>query len=306
MDLRHFRYFVTLAETLHFGRAAEILGIAPPTLSVQIQEIERTLSARLFTRTKRSVALTAVGEMFLPEARHALDQAAAAITVGRRAGRGELGRIDVGYIGSAVYDGTMQRLLAGFRRTHPDVQVTATERPMDALPGMIVEGRIDVGFVRLPMDLPRGLAAHGLARDLFCVALPGDHPMADAGRPLVPADLAKAFFVRPEQDAGMREVGRRGGFVPAVLSTPGSLVAVLAQVSLGNGLAVVPDLLARAVRMPNVVFRPLSGAPIASELAVLHRVRESSPAVLGLIRCFPPQPDAESPFDGGSGSHFEK
>jgi DNA-binding transcriptional LysR family regulator len=78
MELRHMRYFVAAAEELHFGRAAERLGIAPPTLTVQIQEIERTLAARLFTRTKRSVALTPAGEIFLAEAREVLSRFAKA------------------------------------------------------------------------------------------------------------------------------------------------------------------------------------------------------------------------------------
>src|ERR1700733_4481867 len=82
MELRHLRYFVTLAEELHFARAAERLNIAPPTLTVQIQEIERTLSARLFVRTKRSVALTAAGEIFLGEARNVLATYARAESVG--------------------------------------------------------------------------------------------------------------------------------------------------------------------------------------------------------------------------------
>src|ERR1700757_4165815 len=98
MELRHLRYFVAVAETLHFGRAAEQLNIAPPTLTVQIQEIERTLSARLFQRTKRSVALTAAGEIFLSEARNVLDQFAKAESAGRRAGRGETGRVEIGYV----------------------------------------------------------------------------------------------------------------------------------------------------------------------------------------------------------------
>jgi DNA-binding transcriptional LysR family regulator len=82
MELRHLRYFVALAEELHFARAAERLNIAPPTLTVQIQEIERTLSARLFVRTKRSVALTPAGEIFLSEARNVLEQFAKAESVG--------------------------------------------------------------------------------------------------------------------------------------------------------------------------------------------------------------------------------
>lgn len=107
MELRHLRYFVTLAEQLHFARAAESLGIAPPTLTVQIQDIEQSLGTRLFTRTKRSVLLTDAGAVFLAEAKAVLERFARAESVGRRAGRGEVGRIEIGYVGSAIYGGAI-------------------------------------------------------------------------------------------------------------------------------------------------------------------------------------------------------
>lgn len=116
MELRHLRYFVALAEELHFARTAERLNIAPPTLTVQIQEIERTLSARLFVRTKRSVALTPAGEIFLSEARNVLEQFAKAESVGLRAGRGEIGRVEIGYVGSAAFAGVLQDQISRFSR----------------------------------------------------------------------------------------------------------------------------------------------------------------------------------------------
>src|ERR1700756_5520393 len=130
MELRHLRYFVTLAEALHFARAAERLGISPPTLTTQIQEIERTLSATLFARTKRSVALTPAGEIFLAEARNVLAQFARAENVGRRAGRGEIGRIEIGYVGGAAYSGVLQGQTARFRSAWPEVELKARELPI--------------------------------------------------------------------------------------------------------------------------------------------------------------------------------
>ena len=115
MELRHLRYFIAVAEQLHFGQAAEMLGIAPPTLTVQIQQIERTLDAQLFTRTKRSVALTQAGEAFLVEARAALEQFERAVNIGRRAGRGELGRVKLGFVGSAAFSGVLQQQGRAFR-----------------------------------------------------------------------------------------------------------------------------------------------------------------------------------------------
>lgn len=283
VELRHLRYFVAVAEKLHFAQAAESLGIAPPTLSVQIQEIERTLGTKLFIRSKRSVALTMAGEIFLGEARKVLAQFAAAENAGRRAGRGEIGRIDVGYVGSAAYSGVIQRETGLFRRNWPDVDVNAREFPMKDLPRLIDEGEIDIGFVRLPMDLPRGLRPHVLARDFFCLAIAADHPLALSSKPVCPEDLAGMDFILPEQAAGMHEVARRGKFVPRIAAAPGSLFAVLAQVSLGVGISVIPNVVTSVVRMPNLVFRSLAGEAIPSEIAAIFRANERSPTVRKLI-----------------------
>src|ERR1700755_140218 len=139
MELRHLRYFVTLAEELHFARAAERLNIAPPTLTVQIQEIERALSARLLVRTKRSVALTPAGEIFLSEARNVLGHFAKAESDGRRAGRGEGGRVEIGYVGSSVYAGVLQDQMSRFSHSSPAVQLHARKFPMGELPKLIVD-----------------------------------------------------------------------------------------------------------------------------------------------------------------------
>jgi DNA-binding transcriptional LysR family regulator len=292
VELRHLRYFVTLAEELHFTRAAERLGIAPPTLTVQIQEIERTLSAKLFARTKRSVALTPAGEIFLAEARDVLARFARAEIVGRRAGRGEIGRIEIGYVGSAAYSGALQNQTNRFRSTRPEVQLNARELPMDEVVAQVKEGRIDVGFVQLPVALPSGLRIHILLRDRFCVALPALHPKAAGAETLNPAHLASEAFVAPEQPRGTHELARRGRFTPEIVATPGSLVAALAQVSLGMGIAIVPSMLAAVVRIPNVIFRPIDGEPIPSEVAAVFRSDERSPPVkrfIEQIRLAPPE-----------------
>ncbi len=283
MELRHFRYFVAVAEELHFARAAERLGIAPSTLTVQIQEIERTLQARLLQRTKRSVGLTAAGELFLEQARASLLRFDQAVGVGRRAGRGELGRIVIGYVGSAALAGILQRQMRRFRAEWPDVQLQANEQPMGRLPGLVAEGHVDIGFVRLPMALPDELRVHVLQRSRFCIALPASHRLAGAAA--VDADaLEDDDFVVPEQDLGTREVGRRGRFVPRIVSAPGNLLTVLTEVSLRKGVAVLPDVVATTLALPDVVYKPLAGEPVTSELAAIFRRSEGAPAVKNLIR----------------------
>jgi DNA-binding transcriptional LysR family regulator len=124
---------------------------------------------------------------------------------------------------------------------------------------------------------------HILVRDHFCVAFPADHPQAIVAGPVSPRSLAVSNFITPEQQAGTREVARRGKFAPNVISAPGSLLAVLTQVSLGSGISVVPSILTTVVHLPNVIFRPLTGDPIPSDVAAIFRANEASPTVKKLI-----------------------
>jgi DNA-binding transcriptional LysR family regulator len=283
MELRHMRYFIAVAERLHFAQAADALGIAPPTLTVQIQEMERVLQAQLFRRTKRTVALTPAGEAFLAEARETLAHFERALHVGQRAGRGELGRIHIGYVGSAAFSGILQKQIRAFRKSRPNVLVQATEHPMGELPALLEEGRVDVAFVRMPVELPPSLRAHVLVRDAFCVALPAEHALASAPGPVKARALAGENFVVPEQALGTHEIARRGRFNARIVSAPGTLLAVLTQVSLGVGVAVVPNVLTRVVNLPNVVFKTLAGEPVVSEVAAVFRKHEHSPATKKLI-----------------------
>ncbi|MFS2019568.1 LysR family substrate-binding domain-containing protein, partial [Massilia sp. CT11-108] len=199
------------------------------------------------------------------------------------AGRGELGRIVIGYVGSAALAGILQRQMRRFRAEWPDVQLQANEQPMGRLPGLVAEGHVDIGFVRLPMALPDELRVHVLQRNRFCIALPASHRLAGAAAVDAHA-LEDDDFVVPEQDLGTREVGRRGRFVPRIVSAPGNLLTVLTEVSLRKGVAVVPDVVATTLALPDVVYKPLAGDPVTSELAALFRRSEGAPAVKNLIR----------------------
>ncbi|MFJ9993561.1 LysR family transcriptional regulator [Pseudomonas putida] len=283
MDIRHLRAFITLSQTLHFARAAEELGVSPPTLTAQIQELERLLQARLFERTKRSVSLTPAGDVFVLQARATLEQIEKAIQIGRLAGRGQMGRVEIGYVGSASFFGVLQDQIRRFRARWPEVVVNTREFPTEQLTTLLDERRIDIAFVRTPVALLPSIASHVLARDRFCLAVPVDHPLALAVDPVRPTLLADEHFVVPEQELGLREVARRGGFSAKVVAAPGALVAVLTQVALGVGIAIVPSIVIQALRLPGVVFKEIAGAPIASEVEALFRRHERLPTVCNLI-----------------------
>lgn len=283
LELRHFRCFVAVAETLHFARAAEQLGISPPALTKQIQEVERLLGVRLLQRTKRSVSLTSTGQVFLEEALRTLQQAERAEESARRAGRGEIGRIDIGYVASAAYSGLLQTEVARFRQAYPQVQLNLTEEPMEFLPTQVGNGSFDLAFVRPPVSCPADVLLTTLLHDDYVAALP-EHLALTEKETIPAAALASETFILPEQAAATVEVGRRGRFTPRTIANPGGLVAVITLVSLGQGVAIVPSSVVERVHMPGVVYRPIGGKAIAGEIALVSRRHEKSPVVRAFLK----------------------
>jgi DNA-binding transcriptional LysR family regulator len=283
LELRHLRCILAVARHLHFARAAEELGIAPPSLTKQIQDAERVLNLRLFNRTRRSVSLTPAGEAYIPEAIAALARLDHALETGRLVERGQLGRIQIGYVASAAFADVMRKTVTAFRKLHPRIEVDLAEVPMDEIPERLLNRQLDVAYVRPPMAYPEGLQATRVYRDEFVVALPQDSELA-AKASIAPQQLRDALFAVPEQELGTLEVARRGRFTPRIGPRPGPLIAVLTSVALGNTVAIVPGTLCECVSLPGVVYRPLSGKPIASEIALLYRRHERSRAVSAFVK----------------------
>jgi DNA-binding transcriptional LysR family regulator len=282
MDIRHFRYFLAVARHRNFTRAAEQLGIAPPTLTRQIQDMEAELGARLFLRQARDVSLTEAGAALLIEAEATVRQFESAQRNAQRAGRGDIGHIELGYVASAVYSGLLQKQVQGFAAQYPDVSLNVRESPMASLPNMILEWRFDLGYIRCPLALPEGVESVRLNDEGFVLALPVDSwlnrlPVINS------AHLQNENFILPEQVVGTLHIAAQGHFVPKLGAQPGGLVAVIALVSLGQGVAVVPESVVGHVSLPNVVYRPVKDCNASSWLALVHRRFEKSPAVVRYI-----------------------
>jgi DNA-binding transcriptional LysR family regulator len=282
LELRHIKCFVRVAEHLHFARAAEDLGIAAPSLTKQIQEAERLLGVRLFHRTKRSVALTAAGSVYLVEALSALSHLARGQELALLAERGEIGRIALGFVASAAYTGVLQSTIRSFRRACPRIEIEVHEVAMDRVTALLADGQLDIAYVRPPMHYPDGIQAVIIHRDTFLLALPTDSPLAQLPA-ITPAQLRDQCFVLPEQDYGTMEVARRGRFAPKLGPRPGTLAAVLACVSLGGNVAVVPRALADCIALPGIEYRPVTGKPIVSAVAMAFRRHERAPAVRAFL-----------------------
>lgn len=280
MELRHLRYFIAVAEELHFGRAARRLGIAQPPLSQQIRKLEEELSVRLFERTRRRVALTEAGGAFLREARLTLHQAERAARAAQQAGRGETGDLLVGATASADCN-VLPVVLPAFRRQYPDVNVILRSLSAAEQIDALTHSRIDVGFLRLPVRYDdRLLTVRRVFREPMVLALPRRHPLAS--RPRVPlqklAGVPYIFFPRsrsPEYHDSIVAACQKAGVTLNVVQEAEHTQTLLGLVSLGFGVALLPASL-RAINRKGVVFRPVTPARLTVEMAVAHRKDNAS------------------------------
>lgn len=270
MELRHLKYFVAVAEELHFGRAARRLHVSQPPLSQQIRVLEAELGAMLFLRTKRRVELTDAGRVFLAEARLVLEAAHRAARAVGEAVRGERGLLTVGFVTSATLS-ILPRVVREFRAAHPAVAIELREMIPAAQLAALERREIDVGFLRPPVEDP-AVDSEVVSSESLVAAVPSDHPLA-ARRTVALADLAEEPFVLfPRRHGpGVTDVVlaacREAGFTPRTLCEPNEMQTILAHVAAGSGVSVVPGSLATLSR-ELVAFRPLRDAPSSIDLVL--------------------------------------
>lgn len=268
MDLRQLRYFVTLADTLNFHRAAERLNISQPPLTVAIRKLEEELGARLFDRESRGVRLTDAGRAALPVARATLEQAALVRDAVRQGRQGERGAISVGFVGSAI-SAALPRIIPAFRARYPDVDLRLEEMTSVSIGEALAARQLDVGLVRLPLIQPGGLDITVIERDRLVVALLDTHPLARR-RVLELADLAGEPLVLHGPVSVLRSVVllacQRAGFVPRIAQDATQVQTILSLVQSGLGSALVPSAMAR-IAPEGVRLLPLA-EPLEIEMGI--------------------------------------
>lgn len=276
MDMRHLRYFIAVAEELHFGRAAERLGMAQPPLSQQIKAFEAELGARLFERNRRKVELTAAGAALLDEARDVLRRCGDMGRLVRNAAAGESGRLEIAFTGSVPFNQVMPRILGAFRRRHPDVWVSLREMSTGSQIEAVAEGRLDIGFAR-PADSnwPATVEARRILREPLVLALPVDHPLARRSS-LAMTELAHEALVMNPRHIGTGLYDKivslcgRAGFPPRVAVEAHQMSTMISLVGAGLGLAVVPQAM-RRIGFDGVVFAAIDDDEAFIDLLVIHR-----------------------------------
>lgn len=279
VDLRRLRYFVVLAETLHFGKAALRLAIAQPPLSHQIRVLERELGAQLFERSNRRVELTSAGQALLPEARRLLEQAAKTAQVAARVERGEQGELRLGVVSTAALTQAVSRLILSYRQRWPGVRLHIEEFTTHEQLSAMVERRLDFAFVRgaqAPELPPASFGAVRLFDDALLAALPAAHRLAGSAAALsVGALRDEAFVIYPlESGAGIHAqimaLCHQAGFAPQVVQEARSATTIIGLVAAGLGVSLVPESF-KSIAVQGVTYRPLREKKARSAMWLVHR-----------------------------------
>ncbi|MCX4680461.1 LysR family transcriptional regulator [Streptomyces sp. NBC_01433] len=286
MELRHLNAFVAVAEELHFGRAAKRLQMAQPPLSQRIRQLEKELGVQLFRRNTRSVRLTSAGESFLEPVRTVLDDLDTAVRAARSAGRGEYGRVTIGFAGASSHE-TLPQLTRAVRAAHPGLELVMTGQTYaNVALSRVADGTLDLGFVRLPVTRP-GVAYRVIDEEELLCALPSDHPLAQLET--VPIGvLAEESFVSFPANTGstvrdaMVEACEGAGFNPRVVQEAPDSYTILALVAAGVGVTLTVTS-CRHIQQNGLVYRPLAGPPIRRQAALAWRADNPSAALHAVL-----------------------
>ncbi|BAU09596.1 LysR family transcriptional regulator [Leptolyngbya sp. NIES-3755] len=279
MELRHLRYFVAVAEELHFNRAAERLHIAQPPLSQQIKHLETELGVELFhRRTKRQVQLTEAGQVLLQAAYRILAQLDQAVYDTQQVGKGETGTLSIGFTSSVVYD-VLPAILYQFRQRFPRVDLVLQELTTTQQEDALYNHRIEVGFCHPPLKDNR-LQLEYILQESLVVALPETHPLADEATISLRSLANESFILFPRSlGPGLYDqiisFCEQADFRPKVMQEAIQMQTIIGLISAEMGIALVPASLQNLQRV-GVVYKPLQPATPQVETAMVWRSEATS------------------------------
>ena len=287
MELRHLRYFVAVAEELHFGRAAKRLCITQQPLSRQIKDLEEELGVELFYRTKRTVRLTEVGEIFLTETRKTLQQADRAVLIVKQASQGKIGRITVGFTGSAL-NIVLPNAVRQFKQLYPQIDLTLKRMQTPEQLLALDNGQIDLGLLHPPIN-DDGLILETIYREQLVVALPDNHSLAkDRSKPISLQQLAKESFILFPRHIGsvlydrIINLCQQAGFNPKILQEAIPQQTILGLVAAGIGISLIYSSV-KTLGRHGVVFRDLIETTPVLETAVVWNSHSTNPVLPSFV-----------------------
>jgi DNA-binding transcriptional LysR family regulator len=272
MELRQIRSFLSIAETLHFGRTARLLHISQPALSLQIRALEEEIGVPLFVRNRRKTILTEAGVAFRKEAAAALSQLELAIRKSRLAATGKLGFLRIGFISTAGFE-IVPDIVRQFRDLNPEVELSLRSIPTATQVRMLETGALDIGFLRLPIGEHSALETLTVHREPFVVVAPRSHKLAKKRRVRLREVCGENFVMYERAYApGFHDLIlgmlRDAGIVPYVSQTAAEIATVMSLVDAQMGIAILP---ASAVKynVASVVACDIAGDLPMSEIALV-------------------------------------
>jgi len=287
LELRQLRYFVTVAEELHFGKAAARLHMTQPPLSQTIQALEQLLGAALFERSRRGVALTPAGIALLPEARRLLAQAQELPQLVQRAAAGEVGRLTLAFVSSADYS-VLPPFLRAYRAAYPQVQITLQEATSDLQLDDLLDNRIDAGLLIPPLPEKAKLELDYLPvlNEPLVLAVPAGlltkkGKVALAALPRLPL-IVFPRAISPALYDAILSVFRDAGITPEIGQQAIQMQTIVSLVSAGMGMALVPQSVSNLMR-PGVEYRALADTGPLVETGLAWRRDNTSPVLRGFL-----------------------
>lgn len=280
MELRHLRYFVTVAEELHFGRAAERLQMTQPALSKQIAGLEKELNVQLFARTKRTVQLTLAGQVLFEQAKDLLSQVDEIIQLVKRTASGEEGTLTIGFTATAAST-VLPALVRRFRARCPKVELTLLELCTEAQVKSLNKRQIDLAFLHPPID-ERGLNLHPILEEDFLAVLPKQHSLLKYNRIPFAAFSGESFIIHPRHEGPVLydkfiQLCLQSGFQPRIVKETSSLQPRVCLVASGMGITFVPE--TQALVGTDVICRRLADCPIKLQCAAAWRQDSTAPTL---------------------------
>jgi DNA-binding transcriptional LysR family regulator len=287
MDLRHLRYFVAVAEELHFTRAADRLGIQQPPLSLQIRQLEQEIGTSLFRRLSRGVQLTEAGALLLDEARRILEQVERTKASVKSRARGETGRIRVGFAGATYFQPRIPGFIQAYRKLYPDVLLMPEQSNTPQLIAALNDGAMDVAFVRPPLGDADEFVLLPLVDEAMRIVLPSQHPRAgDHALPL--AALAPEMFILFPRVIGpglydsIIASCQHAGFSPKLGQEAPQIASIVHLVAAGFGVSIVPQSLEQ-IRAEGIVYLPIEGEAPRAPISLAVRRDNRSAAVRNFV-----------------------
>ncbi|XKM14045.1 LysR substrate-binding domain-containing protein [Orbaceae bacterium ac157xtp] len=286
MELRYIRYFVCLAEELHFGRAAERLHITQPVLSIQIKNLEETLGGQLFIRDRRNVALTEAGSALLDKAKTLLRQSEDLSDYASMLFKGTAGRINISYSGLSAYTGIMGEMIGRFRKKYPEILINLEELTPYSQLSKLQNGSVHISFITtLGINLPTTINTAFITSSPLKIILPPNHPLNNKTK-LTNQDLRnEPFVIYATDDApGTEVIETLCGFSPVVTHRTSTALLVPSLVSAGMGIAIIPTAFAKIAHDTGAQLRELDNNSLQMDVSLAWKSGNIPPIVKNFIQ----------------------